>query len=289
MYYNGAYLNNSRVDFKDNTRPLVVGSCGTYRLKSHPVLPTIWPRGRLDYQLLYVATGKAHFFFDGKEEIVHAGHMVLYPPCEPQRYTYYASERPEVFWVHFTGYDVKNILEYYSLSPKQHIYYTGTSPEYKTLFRQMILELQMCRPLYEDMLATHLNHIFLLMNRQIQEGHMPSRDTPEEVELALSYFNEHYNTPISIEAYAESRHVSTSGFIRTFKQYVQYVHMTPMQYILSVRIANAQRLLEHTSYNVTEIASIVGYDNPLYFSRIFKQQTGASPAKYRKEFIENKR
>ena len=44
MYFNSGYLNNSRLDFKDYTRPLVVGSCGTYRLKTRPTLPTFWQK-----------------------------------------------------------------------------------------------------------------------------------------------------------------------------------------------------------------------------------------------------
>ena len=68
MHINSGYLNNSRTDFKDNSTPLVVGSCGTYRLKTRPKLPTYWQKGRRDYQILYVANGKTHFWFDGKEE-----------------------------------------------------------------------------------------------------------------------------------------------------------------------------------------------------------------------------
>ena len=52
MYINSGYLHNSLLDFKDKTRPLVVGSCGTYRLIHQPRLPTYRPRGRIDYQLL---------------------------------------------------------------------------------------------------------------------------------------------------------------------------------------------------------------------------------------------
>ena len=110
MYTNSAYWHQSRVDFKDKKHSLFVVSCGTYRLYTVKKLPTHRPRGRLDYQLLYIASGKAHFYFNGKEQVVSAGNMVLYRPKEEQRYYYYGAEHPEVYWVHFTGNNVKNYL-----------------------------------------------------------------------------------------------------------------------------------------------------------------------------------
>ena len=74
--------------------------------------------------------------------------------------------------------------------------------------------------------------------------------------------------------------MSVSLFIRNFKE---YTGSTPLQYIVSIRITNAQRLLETTTYTVTEIGHIVGYENPLYFSRIFHKQKGVSPSGYRKQ------
>ena len=59
-----------------------------------------------------------------------------------------------------------------------------------------------------------------------------------------------------------------------------------MKYILSIRIRNAQTLLETTDYNISNIASMVGYENAFYFSRLFKNQKGLSPAAYRKIFRE---
>ena len=98
MYTNNAYLNNSTIDRKDKSKPLVITMCGTYKLYTRPKLPTWRPRGRLDFQLLYIAAGKAHFHFDNNDEatIVHAGHMVLYRPKEPQKYEYYAQDQTEV-------------------------------------------------------------------------------------------------------------------------------------------------------------------------------------------------
>lgn len=282
MYINAGYLNNSRTDFKDNSTPLVVGSCGTYRLKTRPKLPTCWQKGRRDYQILYVANGKTHFWFDGREKIVSAGHMVLYKPEEIQKYVYYLEDNPEVFWIHFTGSDVKNILAYHGISLDEHVFYCGVLPDYKALFRKIIQELQLCRYGYEDYIASLFNDILLLVDRQQHEQKKTTGNVQEQIELAAAYFNENYNTKISIDDYAESLHISTNWFIHNFKQ---YAGMSPAQYILSLRMVNAQSLLERTTYNIKEISEIVGYENPLYFSRVFKKEIGKSPAQYRKEMI----
>lgn len=258
---------------------MVVGSCGTYRLKKRPMLPTYWKKGRRDYQILYVASGKAHFWFNGIEEIVDSGHMVLYKPKDVQKYVYYVEDHPEVFWIHFTGYDVKNILEYHGISLNQHVFYSGTLPEYKMSFRKIIRELQQCEYGYEDYIASLFNNILLLVSRQQQNGENYTVTIPEEIEMAVSYFNENYNTKISVAQYAESLHISTNWFIRNFKQHMK---ISPAQYLLSLRMVNAQSLLENTDYSVGEIAEIVGYDNQLYFSRVFKKEYGISPAQYRK-------
>ena len=280
MYINAGYLNNSRTDFKDNSTPLVVGSCGTYRLKTRPKLPTYWQKGRRDYQILYVANGKTHFWFDGKGEIVSAGYMVLYKPEEIQKYVYYLEDNPEVFWIHFTGSDVKNILAYHGISLDEHVFYCGVLPDYKALFRKIIQELQLCRYGYEDYIASLFNDILLLVDRQQHEQKKATGNVQEQIERAAAYFNENYNTKISIDDYAESLHISTNWFIHNFKQ---YAGMSPAQYILSLRMVNAQSLLERTTYNIKEISEIVGYENPLYFSRVFKKEIGKSPAQYRKE------
>ena len=73
--------------------------------------------------------------------------------------------------------------------------------------------------------------------------------------------------------------MSVSWFIRNFKK---YTGMTPMQFIVSLRVNNAQILLEQTNYSIYEIAKIVGYDDQLYFSRLFRKQKGVSPSQYRK-------
>ena len=280
MYTNNAYLNNSTLDIKDKSKPLIVTSCGTYHLYTRPKLPTWRPRGRRDFQLLYIASGKAHFHFDGKEQIVTAGHMVLYRPKEPQKYEYYGEDQTEVYWVHFTGGNVTNILRSYGITDDKKVFYCGSGLDYKNLFRSMINELQMCKENYAEMLEMYLRQIFIMLKRYFTDSlKTDNAHVIEEIDKATLYFNEHYSEEISIEEYAQNNHFSISWFIRNFKH---CTGSTPMQYILSKRIYNAEILLHDSTYNVTEIAEIVGYDNPLYFSRIFKKVKGLSPSEYRK-------
>ena len=279
MFTNVAYLHNSLNDMVDTSKSLIVTSCGYYRVHSRPVVSTERPTGRRDYQLLYIAKGKGHFYFDGKEHIITEGNMILYRPNEVQYYYYYAPDKTEAYWVHFTGRHVESILEFYELPETENVFYTGTSPDYQWMYRQMIQELQLCRANYEELLSLMLRHIFIMINRYIVEGRKAGSDIQNEIERATHYFNENYNKPINIDEYAESRHMSTCWFIRSFKQILK---VTPMQYILSLRMANAQSLLETSEYNISEIAEAVGYDNPLYFSRLFHKHIGVSPSEYRK-------
>lgn len=280
MYMDSAYWHNKMLDFKDKTHPLFVCSCGTYHLFTKPKLPTHRPRGRLDYQILYIASGKAHFFFDGVEKIVTAGNMIIYRPKEEQKYFYYGIDHTEVYWLHFTGGNVKNIIRRYGISDDMHIIHTGTSLEYKRIFLQIIQELKLCRDDYEELLVTYLQQLLILIHRAINtKPRSKKHSLMQEMDAAVRFFHENYNKPISIEEYAAEHHMSVSWFIRNFKEYTE---STPAQYLLSIRISNAQTLLETTTYNVTEIAEIVGYDNPLYFSRIFKKQNGMSPSEFRK-------
>ena len=262
MYVNSAYLNNSLIDFMDKSKPLIVGSCGTYHLFTHPRLPTYRPKGRLDFQILYIASGKAHFYFndDGTDTVVNAGNIVVYRPKEPQKYEYFGIDQTEVYWVHFTGSDIKNMLRSYGITDNMHVINTRTSLEYTRIFKQMILELQRHQSNYPEMLALLLRQLLILIHRQLTtENKIKNVYLDTEMEKAIQYFNDNYNTEINIEAYAASRGMSVGWFIRCFKQ---YTGTTPMRYIVSLRITNAQVLLETTDYNVTEIGNIVGYDNP---------------------------
>ena len=143
----------------------------------------------------------------------------------------------------------------------------------------MIRELQIQRVNYEDMISLHMHHIFISINRYIKEGRETKSDTISDVERATHYFKENYNKQISIEQYAEEHLMSVNWFIHSFKNVMK---MSPMQYIIALRISTAKGYLENSTKNIAEISYEIGYENPLYFSRLFRKNTGMTPTEYRK-------
>lgn len=287
MYINVAYVDDDNPNLEDLSVPLRINNCGYYRVHTTPVIETPHPEGRNDYQLLYIAAGKGHFYFKGSKEetIVPKGNMILFRPKEPQVYYYYAEDKTEVYWVHFTGSQVEEFLDHYELPKDENVFFTGISPDYPWIYNQIIRELQLQRVNYEELLRILLRHILLTINRYIKEQAHTGTDIINDMERAAHYFRENYTKNISIEQYAAEHLMSVNWFILSFKNVMK---MTPMQYILSLRIAAAKGLLENSNKNINEISDAIGYDNPLYFSRLFKKHTGYSPSQYKKLNSKNK-
>lgn len=278
MYTNTGYLQSHEADLESTELPLQINACGVFRLINRPMMYTHRPGGRSDYQILYVASGKVSFQLGDHSEIVPAGHMVLYRPREAQQYSYLKEDKPEVFWVHFTGWEAEDLAAKTGFSDTP-VLYAGNFPEYQELFLQMIRELQMSRPCREELLPLLLRQLLILIRRHLTDSSPAKGQVGKEIEKAVQYFNENYSLPISIEEYAAAQHMSVCWFIRSFRR---YMGNSPLAYLTSIRINKARDLLETTDYTVSEIGETVGYENPLYFSRIFKKMTGISPQQYRK-------
>ncbi len=99
------------------------------------------------------------------------------------------------------------------------------------------------------------------------------------------YFDSHYAEDISVESAAEDLCISASYLSHAFKKITGY---SPIQYLIRRRIGEAQTLLIHTKNSVTQIAAMVGYDNPNYFTTLFTKVTGMSPKRYRQYWIQNR-
>lgn len=95
----------------------------------------------------------------------------------------------------------------------------------------------------------------------------------------LACLQERYTENLSLKELAGIFHMSEKYFSRYFKKNFQ---MTLTDYLNSLRLENAARLLSDTTLSVTEVAFQSGFNNVSYFIRTFKAAFGCSPLRYRK-------
>lgn len=95
---------------------------------------------------------------------------------------------------------------------------------------------------------------------------------------AKQFISDNYHLDISLEELAKKEYLSSSYFSRAFSE---LVGVTFTEYLKAVRIKRAQALLLSTDKGVAEVAASVGYQDPNYFSRVFKHLSGKSPQQYR--------
>ncbi len=101
---------------------------------------------------------------------------------------------------------------------------------------------------------------------------------------AFEFMHKNLGAPITQEQLARHLHLSTSRFRAVFKA---AVGMSPLHYLLNLRLQQAQRLLIRTNLSVQEVAAQSGFEDPFHFSRFFKKKCGTSPSSFRKQMQEN--
>ncbi|MDR1955265.1 MAG: AraC family transcriptional regulator, partial [Treponema sp.] len=84
---------------------------------------------------------------------------------------------------------------------------------------------------------------------------------------------------INLSNISEQLNISTSQLHEIFKTYTS---MTPYQYFIQIKIHKAETLLEQTDTPVQEVAYSLGFEDPCYFSRLFKNKTGVTPSQWKK-------
>lgn len=98
------------------------------------------------------------------------------------------------------------------------------------------------------------------------------------IETALDYIHSNYTNSISLEEISIFVKRSPYYFSHLFKK---VMNMTFVEYLTNLRIKKAKELLMEADYTITEIATLVGYQDPNYFSRVFKAISGDSPKQWK--------
>jgi AraC-like DNA-binding protein len=252
-------------------KDLFVYSCGYQHFKTKDYHINR-PKGRKDYQLLYIYKGYGTFLIDGETTVFGPGSIILCRPDDPQVYSYYAKDNPEIYWIHFLGTGSSSLLEKYCIRTA----FAGESRVLKHIFDEIILELQLRRPGFQEICVADFQKLLIHINRLYAKPKEATSENPH-IDKLLAHLNKRYMEPWTVQGMADYCHMSIDYFSHQFKL---VVGTPPLQFLNQLRIDHAKEMLLTEDLSIGEISKLVGYNNPLYFSRAFKKATGSSPKLY---------
>lgn len=271
--------NNDDLGIKNSEIIISIHCCGYQKFITKD-LAIKRDKGRDDYQIIYVVKGKCYFKIGNKVEEVTSGNFILIKPNQRQFYYYSHKDLTEVYWIHFSGYGIEEALQNLLLLEKP-INYIGYDKRYISIFQLIINEIQIKNSSYQHIAAAYFYELLVYFSRELYKlAHISYSKNSEDFKeiIQLMYLKYKENLPISY--YAEKCNLSIYRFIHKFKD---FTGMSPLEYITKIRINIAKDLILSSSLSISEISDMIGYSNPLYFSRLFKKYCGVSPSLYKKE------
>ncbi len=260
---------------------ITVNSCGFYEVTGRDI-KTDRPDGRTDYQLIYIAGGRAMYFSDGAYRTAHGGDLLLYRPFEPQRYCFCAGCGTKAYWIHFTGTGADEVLKEAGFSGVKHCT-VGSCDEIGEYVFELTREIQLARPGFELFCrAIFLSVIASAARALCVPAYRRNTHKYDKLIPAIEKMNSCMNDTSSIRGYAQECCMDPYYFIALFRE---YTGLSPHAYRTMIKLEKAKQLLIDTTMTNGEIAELLGYRDSLYFSRVFKKHVGMSPNIYKKNII----
>ena len=144
---------------------------------------------------------------------------------------------------------------------------------------QMVEEFAHKPPGFRNRITLLLNELILYLSREYDNVADGGTDQVVKLYKAVTFIENNFTKPLSVKIIADLAHLSERQFTRVFKK---IFHQTPISFLLTLRIAYACNLLLETDYSVNQVAYSCGFNDPNYFSRLFKKKMQLSPNTYRK-------
>ena len=256
----------------------------------HPDVPAHWHE---EAEFTLIEKGSCCYYMNLKEYKVKEGDLLFIPPLtlhsaipdniSGKQQSVFMESDTFVFHLNLLGINTTDICSIRYLVPIQnqelimpvvigpaHIAYE----EALAVFNEL-QEVQEKKTLgYELLVKSLLYRLLVLLLQHQPEGTLSAPDLPEGIETirtVLSYIEEHYPEPITIEQLSQLCHFSKYHFMRFFKH---HIGMTCVEYINHYRLEKAVELLEQGTSSILEISLSVGYRNLSYFHRAFLKKYG---------------
>ncbi|WP_010277294.1 AraC family transcriptional regulator [Paenibacillus senegalensis] len=152
------------------------------------------------------------------------------------------------------------------------------------LYEKMHQEKERELPGFHMMIQTHMVELMTVIYRKSMEIGAPNaipNVTQKEmyVHRILTFINEHYKEPLSLDQIAASLHLNKYYMCHCFKE---ITGETINVYLSNRRLDEAKKLLRMTDLPIGRIFDEIGFNSAIHFSRLFKQHVGITPQTYRK-------
>jgi len=235
-----------------------------------------------DYYLIHtVISGSGLFVAGGQTFACRAGDTFVIFPGELFSYEADADDPWRYAWVAFTGTAAYGLLARIGVTADRPVV-RGAARRALPLLRRIrrVLERAESPQLADLESAGYLRALLAAYGAAAaaqDAGERRSSDIERQIAQAVRLLSTNYAQPISIDRLSRSFGYHRTHFSAMFKR---SVGLSPKQYLLKIRMERAAALLM-TTLPVEQIASSVGFGDPLYFSKQFRRWSGMSPTDYR--------
>lgn len=235
-------------------------------------------------ELFYVVDGKGEFNIQGQRFHVKPNDFVIINPQVEHTELSSPDEPLEYIVLGINGLSFSNLtpvsegghpFSFFNLRDEQKdiLRYLNAMVQEATS-QSMSYEL-VCHNLLEILLIKILRH----QHFDLEVGKQ-SKAT-KDISFIKHYLETYYHESIQLEDLASMTHLSRFYISHSFKK---EIGMSPMEYLIAIRIKESKILLRTTNYSISQVADIVGFTTPTYFSKQFRKSTGISPTDYREQF-----
>ena len=239
------------------------------------------PAVRKSYMIHYITAGKGIYKNNGKIYHLKKGDAFLI--CPGEEIFYQADEKdPWCYaWIGMQGVKIKSYLQRTTLASSPILHYskdTQLSFLYIKLAKAYSTNSENRDLLLNSVLYEFL--YFLIENFPNKKNNINHDE--EYINACLVYCFTHLDKKIQVHDIANHLGLNRSYLTRLFKK---YLGVSLKEYIWTIKINEANKLLKETDLPINVVARSVGFDDPLYFSRLYKEKNGITAKEYRNQII----
>ena len=246
------------------------------------------------HEIYYLRNGQRYYFIEDRIYHVHQGDLIFVPSAVLHRTTAADNRDHERTVIYFQDQFLEDLIPDIANHPIMNRFYSEPKVVRLKLADQVVIENILAKlnheyqkqlPYSQLYLKILLIELLLIANR-IEPAdasvYEPLSPIHEKIHKIVRYLRKNYQKPVSLSQLAKKFYISQYYLSRMFKA---VTGLSLIEYLNTIRIQEAQKLLTECDLTITEIASMVGYESQTYFGRTFKRIIGLSPREYRKQHL----